>query len=258
MAKKKHFGDKVKFRIVPAITLGFLILFPFSLHSHTLADPIEMGDKYFHQMRYRDAVAWYELAPALAEAQWKMARAFVCYADIISDTERKAYLLKAEAAARRCIALDEKNANGHTWLAGTLGNIAVFEGSRAKVRLCNEIKEELARALVLNPEDDIAYSILGTFYRVLGNISWFEKKLAAAFLGRIPDGGYADSEVSFVKAINFSPLTMRHSYELGLLYLDWGKNDKAKQFFLKAQKCPVLIGSDKKRLQEISKQLEKL
>jgi tetratricopeptide (TPR) repeat protein len=258
MTKKKLFGDKAKFGYASAVYAVFLILIPFSLQSRALPDPIEMGDKYFHQMRYRDAVAWYELAPGLAEAQWKMARSFVCYADIISDTARKAYLIKAEAAARRCIALNEKDANGHTWLAGTLGNIAVFEGSRAKVRLCNEIKREIDRALVLNPEDDIAYSILGTFYRVLGNISWFEKKLAAAFLGRIPDGGYADSEISFAKAIKISPLTMRHSYELGLLYLDWGKNDKAKQFFLKAQKCPILIGSDKKRLQEINKQLEKL
>jgi tetratricopeptide (TPR) repeat protein len=245
---------------VAAFLVSFLVmtLIPFPLNSRALPDPIVMGDKYFHQMRYRDAISWYELANGLPEAQWKMARSYVCYADILPDEERKNYLLKAEICSRRCIELNEKDANGHTWLAATLGNIAVFEGSRAKVRMCNEIKKEIGRALELNPGDDIALSIQGTFYRVLGNINWIERKLAQAFLGRIPDGGYPESEISFEKAIRIAPLTMRHSFELGLLYLDWGKKEKAKQAFLKAQKCPVLIGSDKKRLIEIKQQLGEL
>jgi tetratricopeptide (TPR) repeat protein len=257
MSKINSFRNKLKPGII-LILFIFLSAVPLSLISKAPANPIAMGDKYFHQMRYRDAVAWYEKEPALAEAQWKMARSLVCYADIISGEERKSYLTKAEKAARRCIELDEKDANGHTWLAGILGNMAMFEGSRAKVRLCNEIKKELDRALTLNSEDDIAYSILGTFYRVLGNINWFERNLAAAFLGRIPEGGYEDAEISLLKAMKISPNTMRHPYELGLLYLDWAKNDLAKQFFLKAQKCPVLIGSDKHRLSEINKHLENL
>jgi tetratricopeptide (TPR) repeat protein len=237
--------------------LVYIVLNPVTLAGST-PDPIAMCDKYFTQMRYRDAISWYEKEPGLAESQWKMARSYVCYADILPDEERKVYLLKAEIAARKCIELNEKDANGHTWLAGTLGNIAVFEGSRAKVRLCNEIKKEINRALELNPEDDIAWSIQGTFYRVLGSINWFERKLAQTFLGGIPEGGYPDSEVSLFRALTISPLTMRHSFELGLLYLEWGKNEKAKQYFLKAQKCPVLIGSDKKRLAEIKLHLEKL
>lgn len=249
--------DKLTCRIVK-ISLFLMMVTLTSYEGLASPDPIAMGDKYFNQMRYRDAISWYELAPDLAESQWKMARSYVCYADILTDEERKGYLLKAETAARRCIELNEKDANGHTWLAGTLGNIAVFEGSRAKVRMCTEIKKEISRALELNPQDDIALSIQGTFYRVLGNINWFERQLAQTFLGRIPDGGYPESELSFYKAIKISPLNMRNFYELGLLYLDWGKDENAKQAFINAQKCPILIGSDKKRLAEIKKELSKL
>jgi tetratricopeptide (TPR) repeat protein len=247
-------SSRSRFYIVIVLVLLSGLCFPFSLKSGP--DPIAMGDKYFLQMRYKDAVAWYEQNAGLAEAQWKIARAYVCYGDIMVGEERELPYRNAEKAARQCIVLEEKNGNGHTWLAAALGNIAVFEGSRTKVKLCNEIKKELERALALNPKDDIAYSILGTFYRVLGNINWFERKLAAAFIGHIPQGGFEDSEKSFSSAVQISPNTMRHWFELGLLYRDWDKEEKAKEVFLKAQKCPVQLASDKKRLNDITEYLK--
>jgi tetratricopeptide (TPR) repeat protein len=244
-----------KFRLyIVFVLLSGLCCFPFSLRSNP--DPVAMGDKYFLLMRYKDAVAWYEQSPGLAEAQWKIARSYVCYGDIMIGADREIPYRNAVIAARRCIALDENNGNGHTWLAAALGNIAIFEGSRSKVKLCNEVKKELTRAISLNPKDDVAYSILGTFYRVVGNISWFERKLAAAFLGQIPQGGFEDSEQSFFSAIRISPHLMRHWFELGLLYRDWDKDEKAKEAFIKAQKCPVQLASDKIRLREIAEYLK--
>jgi tetratricopeptide (TPR) repeat protein len=229
--------------------LSVFCFFPFSLQSNP--DPVAMGDKYFLLMRYKDAVAWYQQNSGLAESQWKIARAYVCYGDIMEGEEREIPYRNAIVAARRCIAIDEKNANGHTWLAASLGNIAIFEGSRSKVKLCSEVKKELIRAISLNPKDDVAYSVLGTFYRVVGNISWFERKLAAAFLGKIPEGGFEDSEKCFFSAIKISPHLMRHWFELGLLYRDWDKEEKAKEAFIIAQKCPVQLASDKNRLKNI-------
>ncbi|HXA01214.1 MAG TPA: hypothetical protein VNW99_04455 [Cytophagaceae bacterium] len=242
-------NSKFRFYVILALLSG-VCFFPFSLKGNP--DPVAMGDKYFLLMRYKDAVAWYEQNAGLAEAQWKIARSYVCYGDIMVGAERETPYRNAEKAARRCISLDESNANGHTWLAAALGNIAVFEGSKTKVKLCNEIKKELTRALILNPKDDVAYSILGTFYRVLGNINWFERKLAAAFLGKIPEGGFEDSEKSLFSAIKISPHVMRHWFELGMLYRDWDKEEKAKEAFIKAQKCSIQLASDKNRLNDIN------
>ena len=237
--------------IIVVIGLLTVNVFCSSTFSQT-SESIGRGDTYFNLMRYRDAVAWYKLDSTKAEAQWKIARAYVCYGDNATTTEKEENFRKAVIAANKCIALEETNANGHTWLAAALGNTAMYEGSKTKVRLCTQIKKELDRAITLNPKDDIAYSILGSFYREIGHISWFEKQLAMTFIGKIPDGTYEDSEKAFAKATTLNPTIMRHWYELGLLYKYWGKNPQAIVAFNKAKACPVLVSSDNKRLSAIT------
>jgi hypothetical protein len=198
---------------------------------HSTPDPISDGDKYFVQMNY--------------------ARAYICQADISPLDKQKALYYKAVDAARQCIQLNEKDSNGHTWLGAALGNIANYEGSKSKVRLCSTIKQELERALALNPKDDIALSILGSFYRALGNITWVERTLARTFLGALPKGGFSEGEAAFRKAIQLSPGTLRHWFELGLLYQEWGKHTQATQIFQAARQLPASLASDKRRLSQI-------
>lgn len=218
-------------------------------------DAIANGDKHFVLMRYRDAIAWYNLDSSKAEAQWKIAKSNICYGDIAPDAEKEQYFRAALKAANRSIGLEPLNGNGYTWRAAAFGNIAMYEGGASRVKLCNSIKADALKAIQLNPNDDIAYSILGSLYREIGNISWVEKKLAMTFIGKIPDGGYVESEKSFNKAIAINPQLMRHWYELGLLYTYWDKDEKAIAAFKQAKTCPVLIASDKNKLIEIEKKL---
>lgn len=236
-------------KILLLYTLLFSPLASFS------ADPITTGDQLFWDMKYVEAIAQYQQVPTNAEAEWKMARAYICLGDISSAEKKKQHYYKAVDAARRCLKLSDSNSNGHTWLGAGLGNIAMYEGSRTKIKLCTEIKQEVERAIALNPKDDIAFSILGSFYRELGNISWFERTLANAFLGSLPKGGYAESEIAFKKAIALSPKVIRHWYELGILYRYLGKNQLAKQAFQTAQELPVQLASDRTRLELIKKAL---
>lgn len=219
---------------------------------------IMRGDTYFNLMRYKDAIAWYNLDSTKAEAQWKIARAYVCYGDNAPAIEKEVNFRNAVKASKRCIQLEETNANGHTWLAAALGNTAMYEGSKTKVKLCNQIKAEVTRAISLNPKDDIAYSILGSFYREVAHISWIEKQLAMTFIGKIPDGTYTDSEKALGKAIALTPNIMRHWYELGLLYTYWNKKNQAIAAFNKAKTCPILVSSDNKRIAAIAVHLKNL
>ena len=245
--------------LIITLVTGFLVLNVFcSLTYSQTSESILRGDTYFKLMRYKDAISWYKLDSNSAEAQWKIARSYVCYGDNAGAAEKEVNFRKAVIAAEKCITLEETNANGHTWLAAAFGNTAMYEGSKTKVKLCNQIKSELTRAITLNPNDDIAYSILGSFYREIGHISWIEKQLAMAFIGKIPDGTYADSEKAFAKAIALTPNVMRHWYELGLLYKYWGKKSQAIVAFNRAKTCPVLVSSDNMRIAEIDAFLKDL
>ena len=221
-------------------------------------DNIANGDKYFGLMRYRDAIAWYKLDSTKAEAQWKIAKANICYGDVALKTEKEVYFRAAEKAANQCLSIEPQNSNGYTWRAAALGNVAMYEGSTARVKLCTSIKADVEKAIQLNPKDDIAYSIQGSLYREIGNISWVEKQLAMTFIGKIPDGGYVESEQSFNKAIAINPGIMRHWYELGLLYEYWNKKEHAIAAYEHAKKCQVLIASDRNKLIDIETKLVKL
>ena len=206
------------------------------------------GDAEFARMDYRGATAIYDSLlrehPSSAGPLWRLARAYVCLGDMGEQDQRESLYRKAEEYARMCIRTDSTCAQGHTWLAATLGNIAMFEGSKAKVKLCVEIKRELDLAVLLDPDDDVAYSIMGSFYLALGNVSWLERQLANIFLGSLPDGGYAESEAALKKAIALAPTVIRHQFELGLLYVDSDRKPEALEAFTRVESLPVMLASD--------------
>lgn len=213
------------------------------------------GDTEYKMLRYAEAESLYALAltaaPARPEILWRFARLTVSIADVSPDTGRELLYRKAEQYARACIEQNEQIADGHTWLAAALGNIAMYEGGATKVRLAREIHKEAARAIELNPNDDIAYSILGSFYRALGGVSWIERQLANMFLGGLPDGGYPEAVEALKKAIVLAPNVMRHRYELGMVYYDWDRNAEAKAELLGALQLAVTLRSDSTRIVEM-------
>lgn len=192
---------------------------------------LERGDREFASRNYPLAMAVYDSALTAAsdsaEVLWRLSRLFVCIGDVSPEGERLELYRRAEAYAARSISCDSARSEGHTWRAAALGSMAVFEGSKAKVRLCTVIKQELDRAIGLNPRDDVAYSILGSFYRVLGNVSWLERRLASIFLGTLPEGGYVESERALKQAVALAPGVIRHHFELGVLYQEQDRNEEA-------------------------------
>ncbi len=242
------------------ITLLFLILGAAVMPSSKAG--IAAGDAAVVALRYADARQTYEqslvAAPDDPALLWRLARLSNVEAGTLSGDRKRALYQEAERYARACVATDSTVAEGHTWLAVSLGNLAMFEGSKAKVRMCNEIKHELDRALLLKPDDDIAYTILGSFYRALGNVSWIERQLASVFLGRLPDGGYAEAEAALKKAIALAPRTLRHRQELGMLYIDWGKEDEARTVLRESLTLPDVLASDEADKEKIRAALRDL
>jgi tetratricopeptide (TPR) repeat protein len=228
------------------------------------ASPVSLvrGDLEFGRMNYTLAETMY--VSALVESAdsasvlWRLARVYVCMGDVLPRDQQLEFYLKADTFAIRCISANAGISEGHTWRAAALGNIAMFEGAKAKVRLCDSIKNHLDCAISLNPRDDIAYSILGSFYKALGNASWIEKRLAALFLGGLPDGGYDESECALQRAIILAPDVIRHHFELGDLYLRQDREAEALREFRQVVTLPVLLASDRGRQTSAEESISKL
>ena len=243
--------------------MHFVVVAAFMLLVPTEGSPtIASGDSAFVRIDYPHALAAYQsvlrTSPGDAGAMWRIARVYNLMAEVVKRDQKEELYRKAETFARLCVATDSTNARGHTWLAVCLGNIAMFEGSKTKVQLANDIKSELDIALRLDPNDDVSYTILGSFYRALGNISWIERSLANVFLGHLPEGGFTESEQALKKAIELGPRVLRHQHELGMLYLDLGRKTEAKQIFEAALTLPSLVASDSSSKERIRKKLQGL
>ncbi|HTY00445.1 MAG TPA: tetratricopeptide repeat protein [Bacteroidota bacterium] len=210
------------------------------------------ADDAFVRMDYPTAIATYEEMlqsnPGDTSILWRLARAYVCVAEPLEDGRRPDLCRKAEAYARKCIALDPSVAEGHTWLAGALGYLALDTSMKHQAGLSKEILGETEKALAINPRDDAALSIRGSLFRALGNVSWVERRLAGILFGGIPDGGFKEAEESLQRAVAIAPDVMRHEYELGVLYIDMGRIQDARAALEKVLTLPVRVAIDKPRL----------
>lgn len=239
-----------------------LIGLVFSLGSDPLA-AMDRGDAAFYRIAYPEAAASYRdglsSAPNDRHLLWRLARVSVCMAEVEEEpAKRKSLLAQGEDAARRCIQLDSTMTEGYTWLAGALGYQALEAGMSDQVRIAQELVSATDAALRLDPANDAAWSIRGSFFRALGNIGWVKRQLASILLGKIPGGGFVEAEEALKTAIRLAPDIMRHRYELGVVYLDQGRNAEARQMFREAAALEIRTAIDRPRREKALKFISEL
>ncbi|ACF14491.1 conserved hypothetical protein [Chloroherpeton thalassium ATCC 35110] len=245
-----------------------MIAFAEAKEKHPEADTlgvisIQHGDEAFQKIDYDRAQAifekLYQRDSTSAALLWRMARLNVCMGDAISyekREEREVYYSKAVQYGQKAIECDDKNSQAHAWLAAAYGVRAENSDSKERIRLATQVKLESEKAIKLDSTNGIAYSILGSYYRAIANIGWFERMIANTFLGSVPDGTYEEAEAAFKKAIALQPNVLRHYHEFALLYLDMGKEKEAIQLLKTALTKPILMKNDKKRKREIKELLK--
>jgi tetratricopeptide (TPR) repeat protein len=237
------------------LLLTLLFLFGSAACRADDAAALNLADASFFAMDYPAAISRYDVLlrsrPDDPQVLWRMARAQVCLAEIQDDAKRKTMCEVAEGYARHCLRADSTVAEGHTWLAAALGYIALGEGPRRQSEISKEVLAETDRALRINPRDDAALSIRGSVFRALGNVSWMKRQLATILFGGVPPGGFEEGETALRQAIALAPDVMRHSYELGVLYLDWGRQEDARRVLERALTMPIRVGIDRPRQEKI-------
>jgi tetratricopeptide (TPR) repeat protein len=225
---------------------------------------LQQGDAAYAAFDHAGAEQHYRLALAADstnfEAAWKLCRALIDVGENLPDkSDRKRLYEEAVATARRAIALAPDSANGYVFLSIALGRLALESGPRDKLSIAYEIRENAEKALALDPQNDIAWHVLGRWHRQIVSLSWIERNLAKLLLGGLPKDASIDRAIEcFENAVRIRPEVVAHWLELGLCYQKKGEKDSARAAFQKVLALPVSDSDDPQYQAEARQQLKKL
>jgi tetratricopeptide (TPR) repeat protein len=225
---------------------------------------LQQGDAAYAAFDHAGAAHQYRLAltadSANFEAAWKLCRALIDVGENSPDkSERKRHYEDAVATARHAVALAPDSADGYVFLSIALGRLALESGGRDKLKLAHEIRENAEKALALDPQNDLAWHVLGRWHYQLVSLSWIERNLAKLLLGGLPKDASIDRAIEcFENAVRIRPEVVAHRVELGKCYLKNGDKTKAREAFRQALSLPVNDSDDPQYQAEARQLLDKL
>jgi tetratricopeptide (TPR) repeat protein len=220
----------------------FLSLAP-AIFASEIANLLRQGDAALARFDLPTALEAYRqahrAAPIHCEAAWKLARACVDSGTLAkSRDEQHKWFIEAEQIARDAVKNCPDNAKAHAYLAIAVGKLALFSGGKRKVELSKEVKSEAERALSLDPNEDLAYHVLGVWHREMVQLNWALKQFAQLLYGRFPRASMDESLANLKKAVELAPNVVAHRYELGMTHRATGKWNEAVAEFRKAVELP--------------------
>jgi len=195
--------------------------------------------------------------PDDAAVLWRMSRHMINDGDGTDDSEKKErYYRRSVEYSEAAVKADPKDADARAYLAASYGSFAMFAGGKEKVKLANRIRDELDEALRLDPDNQVALTIYGTWHREVADVSWVERQLANMFLGSMPEGSL-DESIRYLKAaVLVAPKVFRHRFELARSYIAADRMKDAAASFRAALKCPTSWKTDDPRRPRIREWLK--
>lgn len=252
--------------LVTALALTLFAAVP-SANAQTAAAHIAEGDSADAALKPTEALAHYEAAIAVDstnyEALWKASREEVDLGEFERDQDkRKAYFADGEKFARRAVASDSTNAEGHFALARALGRVALTLGAHDRVKYGKDVRIQALDALKYDSLHAGALHVMGRWNAEIMRLSGFSRFFAKTFLGGgIFDQASWDSAVSYMeKSVAADPKRIVHKLDLAEIYRDRdkpGDRDKARAEFQAVIDGPITEYNDtfykKQAIEELAK-----
>jgi tetratricopeptide (TPR) repeat protein len=238
-----------------SLILGtFIVALAVLCYGQTAADHIKAGDEAYARFDDQQALEHYQealkLEPQNYEALWKVSRADVDIADVITGTGKDAKQRRMKlytdgtTYGLKAVAVNSNDTWGHFQIAAALGKKLLMLGKKEQIDGSKQIKAEIDKAIALDPNNDLAYHALGRWHRRIAEIGGAERFFGSILFGSIPKGTFAESEKYLKKAVDLKPDYVNHHLELGLTYVSLKKYDQAAQEFQKAIDLPKTTSKD--------------
>jgi len=250
---------------VAMLALPGLPLSPRPLASQSVSELLSVGDRESVARRPAAALSNYERAvqaePKSYVALWKAAREAVDLGEFETNIPtRTALYVRATDYARRAVAANANDAEGHFQLSRAVGRTALAANPRDRVKYAVEVREAALKALQFQPRHPGALHVLGVWNAEVMRLNGILRSVAKAFLG-----GQVLSSASWAEAIRYlelavavEPNRLVHHLDLARIFRDAGRPNEARAAYQAALRAPLQDANDDRYRQSADDELKKL
>ena len=227
-------------------------------------DLIAKGDALDEKFQATQALQFYLPAEKLQPTN---VHVLVCiarqYRYLLADAKTREEKLRlggiALNYAQKAAALAPENAEAQLSVAISYGKMLPFMDTKSQIQASPQIKRHAEKAIQLDPQNDLAWHVLGRWHRTLSDVNMLKRSVASLIYGQLPKTTTEKAVSCFEKALEINPRRLMHYVELGRAYAQMGKTEEARQFIEKGLSMPSLEKDDaetKRRGQETLAKLQ--
>lgn len=246
-------------------TISMLLVFSATAFGQTAADEVAAGDRAYAALEEPAALEHYQKAiasePGSYETLWKASRAAIDNGiPAPNATKRNALFATAEQYARRAVAVNPDDAEGHFVLAWVLGKTALTQSARNRVKYGTEVRAQALECLRLKPSHAGCLHIMGVWNAEIMRLNSFVRLIAKTFLGGRVFGSASWKEaVRYMEAaVAAEPERVVHRLDMGEVYRDVGEKANARAQFETGLRLPSTDYNDPRFKADIQADLDKL
>jgi tetratricopeptide (TPR) repeat protein len=221
------------------------------LGAQSTTELIEAGDRENAARHPALALPFFERAlqtdPRNYVALWKASRELVDLGEVERNGDTRASLYaRAVDYARRAVALEPNDAEGHFHLARGIGRTALSVGPRERVKYGVEVRHEALKALEFAPRHPGALHVMGVWNAEIMRLNGFTRMLAKTFLGgKVFDtASWAEATRYMELSVTVEPTRLVHRLDLARVYRDTGRKADARAAYAAAIALPLLDAND--------------
>lgn len=152
-----------------------------------------------------------------------------------SDEERAEYYNKALEMAQQAYQLRPDDPEANFAMAWGLGGKALLSGPRERVKVAEEMRAYLKKALDKNPDDHRAWYVLGRLRYRIATAGFLERAAAKLFFGGLPEDGDMEGAIkAYQKAVDLRSGSILYRYELARALQEAGQPQEALKHYQQA------------------------
>ncbi len=196
---------------------------------------IASGDGPDSKLQPAEALKFYlpaeKIEPGNVDLLLRIARQYRHLMQDATKPDQKAHFGdRAKEYAERAVKLAPNDPEAHLSVAISEAKMVPILDNKKKLEASRRLKVEVDQAIALNPNQDLAWHLLGCWHQRLASVGIVMRTLAKLAYGGLPPATNEDAMKCFQRAIKLNPGRLINYIELGRTYAQMGLSEDARHY----------------------------